>query len=164
MNALQIIIIGAQLLVLIGQFAYLIWSVRKDHDRRKKQSTIEYVNAIRDKFKPLDDDIRKEFGKNVVNADKIDEDTRRNISQLLSTVEHLSVGVNTGVYDLHTLTRMSGSFFINMHYRYGPFIREAREGQRSAYVEFTYLIRRIQKIKEEETYTKYLARKANVLS
>lgn len=63
---------------------------------------------------------------------------RTDISELLSTVEHMSVGVNVGVYDIHILERMSGSYMIKMFQRLHPYITHIREAKKNdnAYIEF----------------------------
>lgn len=114
-------------------------SLQADHERRRKQSTIEYINIIRAKYRTLNEKLISVFGRDhIINVTEIDETMRSDIGELLSTVEHMSVGVNIGVYDIHILERMSGSYMIKMFQRLQPYISHVRSVKKndSAYIEF----------------------------
>ncbi|WP_372398129.1 DUF4760 domain-containing protein [Azospirillum sp. HJ39] len=145
-----IVSLGAMLLVLkqtilnaeqirIMRDAYLA-----DHERRKKQSTIEYVNSIRDKYRPIVERLEDKFGKDlVINLPDIDQGERRNIKELLSIIEHMAVGVETEVYDIDIIDRMSGSYFLRIRRILDPYISDAQKRNANNYIEFDRMCDRI---------------------
>ena len=115
-------------LMLVVVRLFLIHKIYKaDHERTKKQSTIEYINSIRQYYKPLEVKLTRKFGKTaVINLADIDDDIKEDIRELLSVIENLSTGVNSEVYDAEIINRMSGSYFINLYKRLQPYIDHAR--------------------------------------
>jgi len=56
------------------------------------------------------------------------------------TVEHLAVGLNSGVYDKEILYRMNGTLMVIMYDRYEPYITLIRKDYSSAYIEFENIV------------------------
>lgn len=107
---------------------YLIYKAfLADHERRKKQATIEYINLIRDRYRTIDFDLRGKYGEGELDTNKLTDDELQAALELLSVVEHLAVGVNTGVYSLNVLSRLSGGYFSQLFERYYPVIRARRQ-------------------------------------
>lgn len=126
--------------------------MRADHERRKKQATIEYVNQTRAVYRPISRKLAQKFGEGaVINIDQIDDETKEDITAFLSIVEHLAVGVNTKVYDLQILERMSGTYFIRMFRMLQPYIEERRRisNRPTIYTEFESMIDDIKEIRGE---------------
>ncbi len=96
-----------------------LWLVRRtfiaDHERRKKQSTVEYLNNIRTHYRSVTNKLVEKFGSSAINLSEIDDDTKNEIKELLSILEHMSVGINTEVYDYDILKRMSGSYLVSRY-------------------------------------------------
>jgi len=67
------------------------------------------------------------------------------ISGYMARIEQFAVGVNTNVYDLKTLDRMSGIHFIRQYERLFPIIRHKRveSGSNKRYEEFEQLVRKL---------------------
>jgi len=123
-----------------------IKSVKIDHDRRKKQSTLEYLNAIRPEFKALFKEYEKEMGPDVLTNNGLqtilsNKDLRNIVKDYLSTLEHLSVGANTGVFDKDLIFRMSAKHLIGRYYKFKPYISHAQKNLGTAYIEFETLIK-----------------------
>ena len=107
------------LLVVICQLGWAIFTFRKghalhleeikaDHDRRKKEATVAYVNSIREQYRTIRLRLDDKFGEgNTINIDQIDKDAERNLIEILSLLEHLSAGVNTNVFDFDLIYLMS---------------------------------------------------------
>lgn len=115
-----------------------------DHDRRKKQSTIEYVNNVRDRYVPIMDYFDERFGVgHVINISDISEADARKISELLSVVEHMAVGVETEVYDIDIIDRMSGAYFLRMRRVLDPYIARSQQKNPRAFIEFDHMCDRI---------------------
>ncbi len=138
--ALQALGFGA----LIYQAGIAIVSIKADHERRRKQATIEQVGneyracryALEDRFgtKSLtDEDIAK------IQEDKEYEAT---IVRLLAVLEHIAVGVNTGIYDEEIVFRMSSTSMIGIFKRLEPYIRyRQRNYNEASYIEFNHLVK-----------------------
>jgi len=116
---------------------------KADHERRKKQSTVEYLNNIREQYRGLTNKLLSKFDENAINLSEIDAETKVEIKELLSILEHLSTGVNTGVYDYDIIKRMSGSYLVNRYKQMLPYIDNAQKTSRTLYIEFETLCKRI---------------------
>ena len=145
-------------IVISGQLYFLQKTYKSDHERRKKQSTIEYVNQIRNYYRPLGTKLVKKFGNNTINLDQIDDETRTNIREILSVLEHMSVGVNTNVYDFNILNRMSGSYLLRMYHRLLPYIKDRQKHNPTAYIEFETICKKIDDLKK----INYKSNKGNI--
>ncbi|MEA1973025.1 MAG: DUF4760 domain-containing protein [Candidatus Cloacimonadota bacterium] len=135
------------LIILAIQLFMLHKTYKADHERRKKQSTIEYINSIRDKYKAVAKKLNTKFGERVINVDEIEQDDKKNIKEFLSIIEHLSVGILTDVYDFQILKRMSRRYFIRMYEKLQPYMNDARKkagpNSQTIYCEFEELYKRL---------------------
>jgi len=144
-------------LALIG-VSYSIYlqvqSLKKDHERRKKQATMEHIRTIRPMYVKLIRDSEKVFGKDILTQQNLqlvlnDNEKREPLKDFLSTIEHLAVGVNTGLFDIDIVSRMMGNYLIRMFNRYRPYIKEVQKtGNRTAYIEFENLVKELEKMKD----------------
>jgi Tfp pilus assembly protein PilE len=144
------------LLVLSAQLYFLYKSFIADHERRKKQATIEYVNSIRERYINAINTINERFDSkefDAINLNKMTEDDKRHVRTYLSTVEHLAAGVNCGVYDIDILERMGGTGFITQFNKFWPYIKDRRKNYSSSvYIEFEIMcddIKKIRRIREK---------------
>lgn len=152
-NTLSLIVSVLALLVNGFVLFAILWQARTmqrgffaDHERRKKQSTIEYVNSIRGVYNPILIKIKKKYGKDhIINLSEMEQEDKDDIRQLLSIVEHLAVGVHVGVYDISVLGRMSRGYFLNMHKTLAPYIEEAQRNRPTNYCEFVRLCNALEK-------------------
>jgi hypothetical protein len=128
---------------------YRIWllhnSILADHERRKKQSTIEYMNQIRDIYRPVDRKLSEKYGAKALNPEDIDEADMADVREFLSVLEHLAVGVNSQVYDIDLVNRMSGTFLLATIDKVKPYINHARikRNSETLYEEFEKMCREI---------------------
>lgn len=116
---------------------------KADHERRKKQATIEYAGQIlREARFKLDARYRSRILTNEELAKLIDTpEDYAEWRNALGVFEHLAVGVNAGVYDKDILYRMSGSYIIELFSLVEPYVLLKRETLPFAYAEFEKLAR-----------------------
>lgn len=147
------LVIGAATLAALWVQLFLIYRTFKaDHERRKKQSTVEYVNRVRANYQPISDKIVAKFGKNkVINVDEIETNDMADIKEFLSIVEHLAAGVNIGIFDFIIIERMSGSYFLNMREKFSPYIKDtrAKKANPRLYIEFETMCRDLEALREK---------------
>ena len=111
-----------------------------DHDRQKKQSTIEFYDSISsDSYQLLDNMNGKPDKKN--SADLL----WKNIIRYLSKLERLAVGVASDIYDFEILCLISGRFLSEQYERFEKYIVEARKDKDAPmrFKEFELLVDRI---------------------
>ncbi len=157
------IIQGLIFTVISGQLYMIYKTYKADHERRKIQSTIEYLHKIKKLYRPIKKKINSEFDRdhiiNLIDIKRI-ENLESKIEEILSVIEHLSVGVNTGVYDFHILNRMSGNYLIKLFEQFSPFINKAQERNKTTYIEFLHVYGELKKIsladKSQQSNLKYV--------
>ena len=152
MNTFEIlsITLGFLTLIVLWWQLFLIYKTYKaDHERRKKQSTIEYLNEIRKLYRPVEYKLSEKFGVKVIDVDKMSEDDKINVLEFLSIVEHLSTGINVGVFDVELVNRMSGAYFVKMYDKFIPYIRDIRERRHNdnLYCEFSSFNHSLEKMR-----------------
>jgi len=119
-----------------------------DHERRKKQATIEFSHQVLEERAKAAEKINAIFKDgaviNVSAQDYIDDldDVRGSITRYLNLMERISVGINTGVYDLSIFMRITGYATVTFYKRIEPVISERRrESQRQTmYCDFEKFI------------------------
>lgn len=129
-----------------------VQAIKVDHERRKKEVTILYMNQIRPTYKALLREFEEfeEFGGNKrlnesslrTILDEENDELRNTLREFLATLEHLAVGANSGVFDKDLIYRMSASYIIRIYDRFQPYITFVQnEGSfsRSKYSEFSDL-------------------------
>ena len=72
------------------------------------------------------------------------------VRNMLGHFEHLSVGMNAGVYDKDLLFRASGGFLINIHYRMKGYIDRSRNNNDTVYIEFSKMVAEFEDRKRKE--------------
>lgn len=63
------------------------------------------------------------------------------IRELLGTLEHVSVGMNTGVFDKDLWYRMSATFLITLYSRLRAYIKHVQKDNPSTYIEFEGIVK-----------------------
>lgn len=131
--------------VLIAQVGLALKSLKADHERRKKQSTFEFVEQIRPAWIEAKHALEKRWGDNPLTSsdlEEIDKDFEllKKVRNLLGLLEHLSVAMNTGVFDKDLLFRMSGSQLIGINKRFHSYIDKIQQTSPTAYIEFQELV------------------------
>jgi len=121
-------------------------TLKADHERRKKEATIAYVNTIRGQYREIRKQLDAKFGEgNTINLPDIDDETAEKLKEILSLMEHLAAGVNTDVFDFDMIYIMSGSYFSGIFDRCIPYIKDRRikKGNEATYIEFEHMVQRI---------------------
>lgn len=138
-------------IVIAGQLVILIRSFKADHERRQKQSTIEYVNQIRHIYQPIDRKLREKYRDKALNPEDVDDGDLGDIREMLSVLENLAVGVNTGVYNLALVNRMMGTAIVKINDNTKPYIRHARinRGSATLYEEFDGMSSQINSLRNQ---------------
>lgn len=132
--------------ILLVQAGLALRSVKADHERRKKQATFEFVQKIRPAWIEAKHAIEEKWGDEPLTSKElleIDSDFQllKLVRNLLGQLEHLSVGMNSGVFDKDLLYRMSGSQLIGIYHRLHTYIDRAQKNSPKAYVEYQDLVK-----------------------
>ena len=143
---IELIIGILALLISVFSLFVSIYSNYKDHERQRKQSTIEFFENVTSKLF----DIEALFNSKITGANENiniseDADMLKKAINILVAFEQLSVGVNAGIFDFDILERMAGSYLINIYSMFYPYIRETRQdaSHLNSYVEFERLVNKI---------------------
>ncbi|NEQ97940.1 MAG: DUF4760 domain-containing protein [Cyanothece sp. SIO2G6] len=145
MNTREIILGVLQFLALVAVFiqVYVAFNaVKADHERKRKQSTIEYIGKIWSESRyELEsrygtDPLTKEDIKDIEN----NKELTASVIRLLGQLEHIAVGVNSGVYDKDILYRMSSASISKIYARLYLFVEERRKNNPRAYIELEELV------------------------
>lgn len=148
-------------LALIG-ITYSIYlqieATQKDHDRRKKQSTIEYLNSISPIYRDLKNAILKEFGDEYITKDNIekimvDKEKRQMVRDYLNGIENMCVGVNTGVFDIDLMYRLIGSRVIKTYRNFHLYIKSIQDKNPTVYSELVHIAQEFEKRKTNNPST-----------
>ncbi len=119
-------------------------SFRKDHERRKKQSTIEYYNVISQENHNLTIGIRAKCPGEAISYEEIvsDSELRSLVVRYLNIMELFAVGLHIGVYDIDTFSLIGRSATILAYTRLKDYIekRRTRDGYPFMCCEFERLV------------------------
>ncbi len=140
------------MLVLASQVGVAGHSLRIDHDRRKKEATINCMLQVRPLWHQGRRVLDSKWGKGVLTESaltEIDDDfsSHEVVRTLLGHLELLSIGVHSGVYDLDLLNRMSGFHLCSMYDRLKPYIKRVQGKLPTAYIEFERLVTKIRLVR-----------------
>ena len=141
MTLYQILTLGLAVIGTVLVVIQLFW-IRKgfkaDHERRRKQATIDHINSVRHQYEEVTFKLREKFGENVINMSVVEKKDENDIEAYLNTLEHLAVGVNTKVFDIEIVNRAAGSHFIHMKNKLNPYIAYVRRefGSETTYKEY----------------------------
>jgi hypothetical protein len=129
MTTIQWLALFITLLTIPVQLYIAIRRLRADHERQKKQSTIEDFG---DTYLLCRYEIEAKYGLEPITAataEQIDSDLEKCavFNKLLGTLEHMAVGVNTGVYDRDVVYRMSSGSMIGLRHRLHHYIEHRRK-------------------------------------
>jgi hypothetical protein len=136
MDYIQLGLLIADLVASIGAIL-AVWIARKtflaDHERRKKQSTIEFYHTISNGAGlPLRDLIHKVYGSLTTitpNDEKYKEtpELREKTRSYFRNMERLAVGINCGIYDFEVFYRLSGEPTVQLFKALLPLIEDRRK-------------------------------------
>ncbi len=156
MNCYGIITIVINLL--LAFFVYLqvkvaTKSLRADHDRRKKQATLEYIEchhkSLRDDLHRIQSELEKQ-NKNLLELIK-DKDLEIILKKILGTVAYLAVGSNMDIYDACVIYRSFHRTLFDIYNTTKPYIELKQKEDPYYYNEFVKLIKKLTEIKVKVT-------------
>lgn len=127
--------------------------VELDHDRRKKQATLEFFRNVMIDIQPSRDVITQAYGTDEIPEDesvafhkaatgaggeKDDHAMGSAIRTYLNGLEKLAVGANLGVFDEDVLRRLAEYRFVSARSQFRYYLVEAKsKGSSKVYKEFT---------------------------
>lgn len=129
-------------------------NILADHERRKKQSTLEFYSELYPHLSELRTKITDIFSDEYINPCDTrfegNQDIQKVIYEYLVIVERFSVGINSGIYDVDVFARTSGKTVSDMYKKLSPVINHWRITQN--YPEMFYdlekMSREIDRIRE----------------
>ncbi len=125
-----------------------------DHERRKKQATIEFTHTVLERRREVQLMIRDSFGADHVNPTDAryadNEDLKRAVARFLNLMERISVGINIGVYDLHAFSRITGRSTIEFFHKLRPIIEHRRKevGSPTLFGDFELMVKELEHERE----------------
>ena len=120
--------------------------IKIDSERQKKQETIQMLLDFQKTYKPYELRLQKSFMYNIADRSiiysKLTDSLKFDARLFLSFVEHISVGVNTSVYDIELIYWISGPKFIRWYNKLSPCIAYYRIvlKDKTAYSEYTNMV------------------------
>lgn len=161
MSSLEILVLSAQFGILVTQIAVLIAAIIQiralrrsflaDHERRRKQATIEYLDSFRSEVRPMVDQLKIIFPRTIaIDPNDLNEEHADSIKKYMNILEALSSGVNTNVYDIDIVDRRYRRWFIEDGYIFKKYIESRRKETQNErlYLEFEELV---DKLKSRES-------------
>lgn len=119
----------------------------KDHERRRKQATIEYFDNLTLQMYEKEAIFNEKYNELEIEIAMLDTDVELHkvATEVLSAFERLCVGINTGIFDFDILDRMAGSYLISIYTRFCPYIEKKHmdASKASSYVEFEKVVNKI---------------------
>jgi len=129
-------------------------SVLADHERRKKQSTVEFHNTI---INPEAIDLWNKIEKTFKTDDnrnwEIDPDNNdmfKTVQSYFTYLERFSVGVNIEAYDIGVVNQICGTALKNRYKHAKRFIKQRQKYNSNAYKDFERLVERLEELEKEK--------------
>jgi hypothetical protein len=147
------IIVG--LVVAIWQLRLMKKGIYADHERRKKQATLEYCQEFNEKcnefFEQIDEN--ENLRGKVLNVCDVETNGKMQnaIRQYLSLMEKLAIGVNVGIYDLAVFDKIVGHKTVRRFERIKEAIDFFRKDNDNPYLytEIQKLVSEIEKLRKQ---------------
>ena len=141
----------------IRQLTLTRLSIDADHLRRKKESTFNGYNKIREDYRRLNREvldklelkIGDELSLQQLSIIRDNPEIKVKIQTVLSYVQRIAVGVENDIYDINIMFDLSGTVFIQTFERYYPYVLEARSKSITYYQEAEHLINKLRELREE---------------
>lgn len=126
---------------------FSIWSFLLERKRNRREATIHAFEEL-EKEVFLQDDYESVIAEAKKEAEehKSDRAWRRG-TELLARIEHFCVGVQAKAFDLDTLNRLAGGYFIKQYENWRPIIEQKRLDDKSMkhYNEFEDVVNKLKK-------------------
>lgn len=130
-----------------NQIALQEKSLDKDHERRRKQSTIEAMHLLRsDDQDALERKIRLKVSAHL-DWKNVPNELRNDVRSILSHYERFAVAVNTGVYDIEIVDRTIGAYLICLWKDYDDYViyvrKKVPDANKKYYCDLEDLVKKI---------------------
>ena len=133
----------------LSNTAHQYKALKLDHERRKKQATVEAVESaarlIRDERKRVEATLgcvhKARLTEEMVAQIEKNEDLRYRVAKLLGVFEILATGARANVYDIPLLHRLAGTYLRGVHYQFELWVIHVGLGQATVYNEIKELVR-----------------------
>jgi len=144
--------IGA-LIALVGVIV-AIWQIKADHNRRKKQATIEFYRDISDKCDESLKQVKADFpGSDAIDYYQLKTNvgTFDGIVRYLTLMEEFSVGINTNVFDIKIFNKIARGISIKWFTRFKNVIEHQRIEQNNPdmCIDFEEMVKKLKAIKRK---------------
>ena len=129
--AITAVILAGTAVIFVVQTRIALTVFQADHDRRRREATIHYMNQIRVRYRETNHEIIRRLGPGILDDNKIseivqDEQLLDRVKDMLGLFEHLAVGANTDVFEVEMLSRMSGGYLKAVYRRFERYIEQRR--------------------------------------
>ena len=126
---------------------FSIWSFFVERKRNRSEATIHAFEELEKEVFLQEDYTSAPAGaRKEAEEHKLGRAWRRG-TELLSRIEHFCVGVQAKAFDLDTLNRLAGGYFINQYENWRPIIEQKRsdDGSMKHYNEFEDVVNELKK-------------------
>ena len=107
------------IVISVAALVLAVYQCFGDYRRKKRQDTLEAYNELQnDVFTPLNK-LRKEYAELPIDNDF---EMRSEVTGYLAKIERFCVGVNLKIYDIKTLKRCGGAYFVRQYLYLKPLI------------------------------------------
>lgn len=139
------------LTIIAIQLGVIIISSIKDHQRRKKQATFEFINsaAIRDGSNLFK--INEKYGSDIVDMESYSKEDIFYIKKYLNGMERICAGVNSNVFDYDTLRKIQSGSMIKNHRRFEQYIQERQKESSTLYSEFDCVVAKLKRDRKKKS-------------
>lgn len=124
-----------------------------EHERIKKQATIELHREMYAQIYEMNHQIYLRYGREEIAYEEIkkDEEFMQMVKTYLNTLEWMSAGVNMEVYDIDVFDRLYGMAMVRVAGQLENYIAQRREdtGEREMYTDYELLVKRLKKIQSK---------------
>jgi Domain of unknown function (DUF4760) len=130
-------------------------SVKRDHERRRKQATFEAMNVLRsDELDAFERAIRVKVTEHL-DWKNVPDDLRNDVRSILSHFERFAVAVNTGVYDVEIVDRTMGAYLIGLWAGYDDYViyvrKKVSDANKKYYCDLEDIVKTIKNRRTPET-------------
>ena len=139
------------LIIALAALFFSIWQFFAERRRNRSEATIHAFDEL--EAAVFSDPAYKKLptGDEALRFALSDQNEWNAATLALSRMEHFAVGVNCGIYDIHTLNRMAGGFLIDEYARWDPVIvtKRRRDPHQKHYDEFERLCQRLRLLRQK---------------
>ena len=134
----------AVLSVLVVQAFLINKTLKADHERRRKQATLEYINAVSERYKSALNEFNKRHGEDrFVDLSDYTEEDKFLVKSYLNEIENICTGVNCEVLDYYILKRMTAGNLKRNHSRFSQYIEAVQRNKPTTYTEYDAVVARL---------------------